>query len=135
MQPEPMGGFAEMQPMGGDPFGGDDLSPQPAGFDDDPGFGGDQGFGNQGYSDEPAELDRMDSSPKLASLGAEFDGFANPEDEELPTMDAGFGDDQGSNQPQQQSWGQPEPQYDEGPALAPSGAMRCRSDGARTYRA
>lgn len=125
MEPEPAGGFAEMQPMGGDPFGGDDLSPQPAGFDDDQGFGNqgfdDQGFGNEGYGNEPAELDRMDSSPKLASLGAEFDGFANPEDEELPTMDAGFGDDQGFGQPQQQQWGQQQPQYDEGPSLAPSG--------------
>lgn len=111
MQPEPMGGFAEMQPMGGDPFGGDDLAPQSAGFDDD------QGFGN-----EPAELDRMDSSPKLASLGAEFDGFANPEDEELPTLNAGFDDGGYAPQPQQQQWGQQQPQYDEGPALAPSGS-------------
>ena len=106
MQPEPAGGFAEMQPMGGDPFGGDDLSPQ-----------------LEGFGDEPAELDRMDSSPKLASLGAEFDGFANPEDEELPTMDAGFGGDQGFGQPQpqQQQWGAPEPQQQPQADLAPAG--------------
>ncbi|MBZ0136320.1 MAG: hypothetical protein K8I27_08105 [Planctomycetes bacterium] len=111
MQPEPFdGGYAEMQPMGGDPFGGDDLSPQPAGFDDDGGFG-----------NEPVELDRMDSSPKLASLGAEYDGFANPEDEELPTIGAGFDDDRGFDAQPAQQWGNQAPQYDSGPALAPSG--------------
>lgn len=109
MQPEPMGGFNEMQP---EPFGGGDLQPAP--MDN---FGGDGGFGHDPFAGEgEPELQRMDSSPKLESLAAEHQGFASPDDEELPTLNAGFDND--SYAPPQQQYGAPargpaprQPQY------------------------
>lgn len=82
MQPEPFGAYGEMQP---DPYGGGGLQPQADGFGDESPFGADPFAGDAG---EPQELSRMDSSPKLSSLPAEYDGFASPEDEELPTIGA-----------------------------------------------
>lgn len=112
MQPEPFGGemqpepFGEMQP---EPFAGD-LQPQDnfgGGFaQDDGGFGGDP-FGAQ----EP-ELSRMDSSPKLESLAAEYDGFAAPEDEALPTISAFDEPPQHAAPPARGGFNQPrQPQY------------------------
>lgn len=102
MQPEPYG---EMQP---EPYAGD-LQPQGA-FGDDAGFGGDPFAGEAA---EP-ELSRMDSSPKLESLAAEYDGFAAPEDEALPTISA-FDDtpQYGAPPPRQQHNAPPrqQPQY------------------------
>ena len=51
--------------------------------------------------DAAPELERMDSSPKLESLPAEFSGIAAPEDEGLPSLDAGGGFDQFGEAPQQ----------------------------------
>lgn len=122
MQPEPFGNEMQPEPFGNEmqpePFGGGDLAPEPMGFGDDGGSPfGDDPYAQGGYADEPAELERMDSSPKLASLGAEYDGFASPDEEELPTINS-F-DDAGpamggynSPPPQQPSYG--------GPALAPA---------------
>ncbi|MCB9933109.1 MAG: hypothetical protein H6841_06795 [Planctomycetes bacterium] len=124
MQPEPFGGEMQPEPFGGDmapepfgemqpePFGGGNL--EPAGFGDESPFGDDPYGG--GFSNEPQELSRMDSSPKLASLGAEYDGFASPDDEQLPTIGAfdegpmGGGFDAAP----------PQPTYG-GPSLAPAG--------------
>lgn len=125
MSPEPMGGEMQPEPMGGgDPFGGGDLQPDEGGFDDASSPFGDDPFADQGMApaahggNEPAELDRLDSSPKLSSLPAEMEGFASPEDEELPTIGADF-DAGAPQQPQQeQQWGQPE-QQPAGPDLAP----------------
>jgi hypothetical protein len=106
MQPEPFGGggYGEMQP---EPFGGGDLSPEPMGFGDDSG----------GFGGEPQELSRMDSSPKLSSLQAEYDNFANPEDEALPTIGA-FDE----APPARGGYGAPPARQDfGGPALAPAG--------------
>ncbi len=126
MQPEPFGGgfggemqpepFGEMQP---EPFGGGSL--EPAGFGDDSPFGDDPYGG--GYGNEPQELSRMDSSPKLASLGAEYEGLASPDDEQLPTI-GGFDDDSmgGFQQPPARGFqaAPPQPAYG-GPSLAPAG--------------
>ena len=122
MQPEPFGGemqpepFGEMQP---EPFGGGSL--EPAGFGDESPFGEDPYGG--GFGNEPQELSRMDSSPKLASLGAEFDGLASPDDEQLPTI-GGFDDDSmgGFQQPPARGFqaAPPQPAYG-GPSLAPAG--------------
>lgn len=123
MQPEPFGGDMQPEPFG-DPFGGE-MQPEPMGFGDDP-YGQQGGYDDGGFANEPQELSRMDSSPKLASLGAEYDGFANPEDEELPSIGGGFDDDQGFGgfqQPAARGGFQPpapEPAYG-GPALAPAG--------------
>jgi len=92
MQPEPFGNemqpepFGEMQPQG---YGGGDLQPAP--MDN---FGGDGGFGADPFANEgEPELERMDSSPKLDSIAAEYNGFASPDDEELPTLNSGFDND------------------------------------------
>jgi hypothetical protein len=106
MQPEPFGGEMQPEPFGGEmqpePFGGGDLSPEPMGFGDDSG--------------EPQELSRMDSSPKLSSLQAEYDNFASPDDEALPTV--GAFDEQ---PPARGGYGAPPRQDFGGPALAPAG--------------
>lgn len=100
MQPEPMGGFNEMQP---EPFGGGDLQPAP--MDN---FGGDGGFATDPFANEgEPELERMDSSPKLESLAAEHQGFASPDDEELPTLNAGFDNDSFAPPQRQQGYAQP----------------------------
>jgi len=52
------------------------------------------------FGEAAPELERMDSSPKLQSLPAEYQGIAAPEDEALPTLDGG-GFDQFGEQPQQ----------------------------------
>ncbi|MCC6151935.1 MAG: hypothetical protein IT461_16925 [Planctomycetes bacterium] len=52
------------------------------------------------FGEAAPELERMDSSPKLESLPAEYHGIAAPEDEALPTLDGG-GFDQIGEQPQQ----------------------------------
>lgn len=78
MDPQPMDGGA-LQP---EPFDQPEMQPMDAGFDDG-----------------APSLERMDSSPKLESLAAEYDGFANPEDEALPTLDAGFNDFGGGHDP------------------------------------
>lgn len=52
------------------------------------------------FGEAAPELERMDSSPKLESLPAEYQGIASPEDEALPTLDGG-GFDQMGEQPQQ----------------------------------
>lgn len=120
MQPEPFGGEMQPEPMGGE------LQPAQGGFGDD-GFAPDP-FANDGG---PQELSRMDSSPKLESLSAEHAGFASPDDEELPTLNAGFDDagDRGFNPPAQRGPARapqyaPQPQYQPEPAhgdLAPAG--------------
>jgi hypothetical protein len=106
MQPEPFGGEMQPEPFGGEmqpePFGGGDLSPEPMGFGDDSG--------------EPQELSRMDSSPKLSSLQAEYDNFASPDDEALPAI--GAFDEQ---PPARGGFGAPPRQDFGGPALAPAG--------------
>lgn len=113
MQPEPFGGgFNEMQPEpmhGG--FGGDDLQPQGDGFGDEAPFSADP------FGAEPEELSRMDSSPKLSSLPVEFDGFGSPEDEELPTIGAGF-DEEPAPPPRRQPAPQAKPQRPQQPAYA-----------------
>ncbi|MEE9311025.1 MAG: hypothetical protein V3V10_01310 [Planctomycetota bacterium] len=81
---------AEMQPMAEDPFG---AEMQPMGMDAEP-FGAAENIDSTAQypmpDAAPAELDRLGSSPKLASLAAEFDGFNTGEDEELPIVEAGF---------------------------------------------
>jgi hypothetical protein len=52
------------------------------------------------FGEAAPELERMDSSPKLESLAAEYQGIAAPEDEALPTLEGG-GFDQFGEQPQQ----------------------------------
>ncbi len=130
MAPEPFGGEMQPEPFGGEmqpePFGGE-LQPSAGGFANDDGFAPDP-FANDGA---PQELDRMDSSPKLESLAAEHAGFASPDDEELPTLNAGFDDnsDRGFNPPPQRGPARapqyaPQPQYQPEPAhgdLAPAG--------------
>ncbi|MBX3473998.1 MAG: hypothetical protein KF754_06410 [Planctomycetes bacterium] len=112
MQPEPFGNEMQPEPFGNEmqpePFGAGDLQPAPM-----DGFGGDDGFAHDPFASEGAEpeLQRMDSSPKLESLAAEHQGFASPDDEELPTLNAGF-DNDGYAPPAQQRYGQPQqPQY------------------------
>lgn len=105
---------AEMQPMTDDPFG---AEMQPMGMDAEP-FGAAESIDSTAQypmpDAAPAELDRLDSSPKLASLAAEFDGFNTGEDEELPTVEAGF------DQMQPQTLPMAEPMPIGGPELAPA---------------
>jgi len=119
MQPEPFGNEMQPEPFGHDmqPMGmGGDLAPEPMGFGDDGGSPFDQDPFAAG-GNEPAELERMDSSPKLASLGAEYEGFASPDDEELPAINA-F--DEAA--PMQGGYNAPPPQQPvAGPSLAPAG--------------
>ena len=117
MQPEPFGNEMQPEPMGmhADPFGGGDLAP------DDGGFGNDASpfddpYGDAGFGGEPQELSRQDSSPKLSSLAAEYDNFASPDDEALPTINA-F-DDAAPAQGGYQSG--PPPMQHAGPSLAPA---------------
>ncbi|MEZ5991954.1 MAG: hypothetical protein R3E76_06340 [Planctomycetota bacterium] len=129
MQPEPFGNEMQPEPFGNDmqpePFGGGDLAPEPMGFGDDSGSPfGDDPYAQQdaGFGNEPAELERMDSSPKLASLGAEYDGFASPDDEELPTINT-FDDAAPANAGGYGGYDEPavqQPSYG-GPSLAPAG--------------
>ncbi|MCB9896278.1 MAG: hypothetical protein H6839_17750 [Planctomycetes bacterium] len=116
MQPEPFGDEMQPEPMGfhSDPFGGGELAP------DDGGFGNDAGpfddpYGDSGFGGAPQELSRQDSSPKLSSLAAEYDNFASPDDEALPTINA-F-DDAGPDQGFQSG---PPPMQHAGPSLAPA---------------
>ena len=88
MAPEPLEG--EMQPeMAPDPYMGEgaaEPAPMEASAQMDDG-----GLMPEPMADEGmAELDRMDSSPKLTSLQAEVSGFASPDEEELPSLDANF---------------------------------------------
>lgn len=118
MQPEPMGGFNEMQP---EPFGGGDLQPAPMDAFGDEGGGG---FGHDPFAGEAAEpeLQRMDSSPKLESLPAEYQGFASPDDEELPTLNTGF-ESENLAPPPQPGYGRPAAQAPRQPAFAPQPAQ------------
>lgn len=86
----PMQAEPEMAPMTDDPFGSE---MQPMGMDADP-FGAAEPIDATAQypilGDEPEALERLGSSPKLASLAVEFDGFNTGEDEELPMVEAGF---------------------------------------------
>ncbi|MDC1141919.1 hypothetical protein OAU50_02405 [Planctomycetota bacterium] len=113
MAEDPFGAEAQpMAPMADDPFG---AEMQPMGMDADP-FGAAEPIDSTAQypipQDAPAELDRLDSSPKLASLAAEFNGFSTGEDEELPMVEAGF------DQPMAPA---PQVQPFAGPDLAPAG--------------
>ncbi|GIK51116.1 MAG: hypothetical protein BroJett014_00890 [Planctomycetota bacterium] len=61
------------------------------------------------FADAAPELERMDSSPKLESLAAEYQGIQAPEAEALPTLEAG-GFDQFGEAPAQQGFGEIAPQ-------------------------
>lgn len=50
--------------------------------------------------DNAPDLERMDSSPKLESLPAEYHGISAPEDEALPTLEGGGFDQFGEQPPQ-----------------------------------
>ncbi|RIK62471.1 MAG: hypothetical protein DCC64_10340 [Planctomycetota bacterium] len=68
------------------------------------------------FADAAPELERMDSSPKLESLAAEYQGIQAPEAEALPTLEAG-GFDQFGEAPAQQGFGEIAPQaegFDQG---------------------
>lgn len=88
---DPFGHEAEPEPASPSPSASESLHPESGGFDRDDASLDDDPFSEQPGppSVEPAELNRMDSSPKLSSLQAESEGFGSPEDEELPSIDAG----------------------------------------------
>lgn len=99
VQPEELG-----QDVDADPFG-EEMQPQAIHADQDDAFGREDDLPHE---PQARELSRMDSSPKLTSLAAEFDGFASPDDEELPMIgDAELGE--------QHDWNEAEPAVMPGP--------------------